>query len=723
MEDEYDTQATAAPEGSEVEQKGPRQIDKAEVELVSKLTERIRADRAHHAEAFKRMRHDARIATTGAEDGYPAGSYKVNITGRHINQKTAALYAKNPKAVARRRETLDFLVWDETEQTLMQALAVVAQGQQAAFDPAGAPAMDPMLNPAAAMMLQQSMEVVRDYEQGMRRRQMIEKIGRTLEILFAYYTNEQVPLDFKTQMKRLVRAACTTGVGYVKLGFQREYEADPGVRERLADFRTQLQRIQQRQSEIEDPETPDREAKTRELEISIRALEEQQFVLLREGLVFDFPDSTSVIPDKMTRSLQGFIGARWLTVEHLYTPDEVKRQFNVDLGKNYKAYASDGTYRDNEEPELDFGGDTHTDNASKDCMVCVWEHYDRESGVCYLLCDGYRGFLREPGAPEVYVEDFWPVYALTFNEVTNPRCLFPPSDVTLMYDMQRAYNAARQGQREHRDVARPRFASASGALSDEDKMKLANAKAFEVIDLNVSPETDIRQVLQPIPVPGVDPNLYETGTIFTDVQLTVGAQEAQFGAVAKATATESSIAEGSRIASVDSNVDDLDSFLTKIARASGQILLREMSQETVQKIVGPGAVWPQMTLDQIVEELVLEIEAGSSGKPNQAQEIRNWREMLPFLVQMPNINPTWLARETLRRLDDRMDLTEAITENIPAIVAQNRLATMGPGGAPAPAPGASPEDQGGAGADNTERPTDQPGGSDAPMGNNQQRIM
>ena len=720
MEEQYEEPETDAVPREDAT--GPRVIDEAEKRLVAKLTKRVRDDRAKHKEAFKRMRHDAYIARCGAEQGYPADSYKVNITGRHINQKVAALYAKNPKAVARRRETLDFQVWDETEQTLMQALAAVAQAQMATFDPASAPAMDPVMNPAADPMVQQAMAMVMDYEQGMRRRQMLEKIGRTLEILFAYYTNEQVPLDFKTQMKRLVRAACTTGVGYVKLGFQREYEANAGVRERLADFRTQLQKIEQMQGELAEGNDPEQESKTRELEIAIQALQEQEFVLIREGLVFDFPEPTAVIPDKMTRSLQGFIGARWVTVEHLYTPDEVKRQFGVDLGKDYKAYSDDGTYRDIEEPEFDFGSVEEGEKQAGD-MVCVWEHYDRESGVMYLMCDGYRGFLREPGAPEVYVEDFWPVYALTFNEVTDPSCLFPPSDVTLMFDMQRAYNATRQGQREHRKAARPRFATAKGVLDDEDKMKLASAAPFEVVDLAVPAELNIAQALQPIPVPGVDPNLYETGTIFTDVQLTVGAQEAQFGAVAKATATESSIAEGSRIASVDSNVDDLDAFLTKIARAAGQILLRELSAETVTKIAGPGAVWPQMTLDQIVEELVLEIEAGSSGKPNQAQEIRNWREMLPFLVQMPNINPTWLARETLKRLDDRMDLTEAITENIPAIVAQNRLATMGPGGAPPPAPGAAPEDQGGAGADNTERPADQPGGSDAPMGNNQQAIM
>ena len=204
--------------------------------------------------------------------------------------------------------------------------------------------------------------------------------------------------------------------------------------------------------------------------------------------------------------------------------------------------------------------------------------------------------------------------------------------------------------------------------------------------------------------------------MYCSIQLVVGSQEATFGATAGATATESGIAESSRVASVDSSVDELDAFLSRVARSAGQVLLREMSQEQVIKIAGDGALWPQMTLEDIAAELYLEIEAGSSGKPNQVQEIRNWKEMLPFLIQMPGIDPVELGRESLRRLDDKLDLTRLIKPDAMAIVAMNRMSGA------TPAPGAMPEDQGGAGADNTSVPGG-PTGSDAPGGNNQQTIM
>ena len=88
--------------------------------------------------------------------------------------------------------------------------------------------------------------------------------------------------------------------------------------------------------------------------------------------------------------------------------------------------------------------------------------------------------------------------------------------------------------------------------------------------------------------------------------------------------------------------------------------------------------------------------------------------MLPFLVQMPGISPEWLARESLRRLDDRMDLTDALTEGLPSIVQMNAARQ------PSPAdPANAPNQQGAEGGNQTPRGQQAPEGTDAPMGNNQ----
>lgn len=699
----------------------PYNTPERQTKLVEEIVRKIKDDKNHHKKAFDRMRRDMKVAMWGADDDeWGEKNYRANISGRHVKMKTAALYAKNPKAVARRRPTLDFAIWDEDPQSLqmaMQAVTVATQMlQQAAVDPSAA-AMLPPVDPATGQPqmppeLVQAQDLIADFQQGMQRRQMITRLGKTLEVLFEYSLREQKPLDFKVGMKSLVRRTCTTGVGYVELGYQRETGPRPGMTEKLADARARLDHLRVLAEKAAEGEINEFDSEMAELEHSIRQLESEPEIVIREGLIVDYPQSTKVIPDRFCTSLVGFVGARHLTIEYTYTVDEVRELFGVDVSDCYVPYrAAKGSqnYISSEDgvdkmeiPDLE---------KKKDGLVCVWKHFDKPTGLVYFVCDGYKDFLREPAAPDVFVEGFWPVYALTFNAVESECELFPPSDVALLSDMQREYNRARQGLREHRQAARPRWVYPNGALgSEEDPMMLANMKPFEALGLNIDPQTRVSDIFQAFPVPGVDPNLYETAQLFGDMQLVAGAQEAQFGATSNSTATEASIAANASNASDSSSVDDLDAFLTCIARDAGQILMRMMPEERVMEIVGPGAVWPQMSLTELVSEVTLEVEAGSTGKPNQAVEVNNWKQMLPFLIQMPGINPLWLARETVRRLDDKLDLTEAIGQGIPSIAMMNQQTQ------PAQGPN-DPNQQGREGANNAEKPQGE-AGSDAAMGTN-----
>jgi hypothetical protein len=289
-----------------------------------------------------------------------------------------------------------------------------------------------------------------------------------------------------------------------------------------------------------------------------------------------------------------------------------------------------------------------------------------------------------------------------------------------MKDMQADYNNSRQGMREHRRAARPRWVYPNGVFEEEDINALKTQEPFDAIGINLPEGADIAKILQAVPVPGVDPNLYETNQLFTDIQMVVGSSEAQFGGVSQATATESAIAANSNQSNDQASVDDLDSFLTVVARASGQVLFREMSEEKVKEVVGPGAVWPQMTLSEIASELFLEVEAGSSGKPNQATEVQNFQQLAPIIMQIPGISPYWMAKEAISRLDDRVDLTEAIASGMPSIVAQNAM--QGPAAPPGPAGGPTAQgpqgQQGGAANGPPAPPTDQPGSGPA-FGSNQ----
>ena len=700
----------------------------AERNLVKRIQATIRTDKEHFKTDFAQMRLDMFVAKYGRIPDYPKEHYKVNLAGRHVKQKTAALYAKNPKATARRRESLDFAIWDENPQSLQMAMQTISMAQQMQdqlqpqMDPATGQMVVPEIPPELEQAFTSATALVEDFQQGMTRRTTIQKIGKTLEILFAQALREQKPVDFKTGMKKMVRRACTAGVGYVELGFQREYGPRPAMTEKMADFRDRIDHLRNLASQIADGEITEDDPEIAELKSAMLTMQNEPEVLLREGLIVDFPQATRVIPDKLTKELVGFIGSRHVTLEYLFTADQVQEMFNVDIDNKYVGYSQNGasnttTSSANIVPD---DSDTFADiEEAKETgkgtgLICVWKHYHKPSGQVYYVADGYPKFLRAPAAPDVFVEDFWPVYALTFNEVECEDSPFPPSDVFLMLDQQLEYNRSRQGMREHRKAARPRWGYQNGVLESDDVTRLATAEPFDAVAVNIPDGQKLADVLQVMPVPGVDPNLYETGQLFSDIELGVGSSEAQFGGISKATATESAIAAGASATSDSSGVDDLDAFLTVVARAAGQILLREMSEEKVREVVGIGAVWPQLTLSEIANELFLEVEAGSSGKPNQAVEIRNWKEMLPFLIQMPNISPMWLDRETVRRLDDKADLTEALSEGTMSMMAANKMAQVSTGD-----PATDPNAQGEQGEDNAPTQTEEQPGSGPAFGSNQ----
>lgn len=726
----------AAPKRSEAAE--PDEAVKAQV---SKIIKTIRSDKAFHKKAFKRMKRDMFMAMWGREETWSEKNYKANLAGRHVKQKTATLYAKNPKATARRAEKLDFALWDEDPQSIMLAMQAMqqnamaqqqhAQVQQAAVtaiqaDPVtasvmmghngGPPINDPILQPfQPSPEAQQADAVLADFQQGMERRKLIDKVGKTLEILYAKAMREQKPVDFKTAAKQMVRRTCTTGVGYIELGFQREYGPRPGLDEHMADAKVRLDHLRVLSEDARDGEIQGTDAEMAELQESMTALQSEPEILIREGLIFDYPRSTKVIPDQLCKTLVGFIGSRHITVEYEYTLQEVRELFDgVDL-------SDCATFTPEGKAFGDVAGDSFDEDGARTRMkpgeglVRVWKQYDKPSGLVYYVADGYHQFLREPAPPDVFVEDFWPVYALTFNEVESEDELFPPSDVYLLADMVNEHNRSRQGKREHREAARPRWFYPNGAVEEEDVARLGKVKPFDAIGLNIDPATDLAKVFQRMPVPGVDPNLYDTGETFGDAQLVVGAQEAQLGGTSsKSSATEAAVAAGSASTSDSSSIDDLDAFMTTVARAAGQILLREMSEETVKAAVGPGAVWPHLSLADIAGEVYLEIEAGSMGKPNQAVEVNNWKQMLPLLIQLGSIKPLWLAKETLRRLDDRMDLTDAVAAGIPSIASMNQTPQPIAAGAVS-----NPAAQGAQGANNAPAgPSVVQPGSDAPMGNN-----
>jgi hypothetical protein len=122
-------------------------------------------------------------------------------------------------------------------------------------------------------------------------------------------------------------------------------------------------------------------------------------------------------------------------------------------------------------------------------------------------------------------------------------------------------------------------------------------------------------------------------------------------------------------------------------------------------------VWPSLSNQEIADELLLEVEAGSSGRPNKAAEVANIERITPLLLQIPGVRPDWLVKQLITRLDDRIDPTDAIASGLPSIIAQNVMSKL-MGGAQGGPPQEGTESQGG--ADNEEAPPQGPPPSGPP---------
>lgn len=645
-------------------------------------------------EGLKRIREDMKFAVGlqwPDQKDFEDARYVANITLRHLLQRRAALYARNPTAVAKRRETLDFRVWDGDPQKVMEAQQTLMLAQQTPG--AMLPTIDGVTPNPLIVQIQQAQQLLQDYQQGMQRRQMIDRMGKSLEIVWNHQVGEQ-PVPFKTNMKSLVLRALTCGVGFLKLGFHRAHEYKPEDKQRVTDINEQIAALEARLDQSETGEVQEGSEELAELRQLLEKVTTNREVFSREGLDLDFPKPGSIIVDPACRQLKGFVGARWVAEEFLLTGNDISEIYGVDVASITTAVRYNGSgQRVTAEPmEVPADG---TEQENQTDRYLVYEIYDKHTGQTMTVCDGVSDFLVAPQTPPMQLERFWPYFTLTFNDVESEEVLYPPSDVRLMRPMQQELNLTKQRLREHRDAARPGHTASKGRLDEEDKGKLESRSAHDVVELNgLGEQDDIRRILQPIPTNPIDPNLYEVGTVMQDVYQTVGTQEAVLGGATGATATETSIAESSRLSTIGEAVDELDDFLTEVTKAGSHLLLSEFTPDFVKEIAGLGAVWPDTTAPEVAKDLWLEVRAGSSGRPNKAMEIQNLERLMPYIIQIPNVKPKRVLQELIERLDDRLPLEEFYEAGMPSIVSQNSMTQPGTGD-----PGTDPTQQGVAGGD------------------------
>lgn len=582
--------------------------------------------------------------------------YVANWTIRAVNQSVATLYGRNPQVEVRRnKDRLNYQMWDGKIETIHQAMQLMQMAQQAAQVGLQLP-----LPPDIPALLQ-------DFQKGRMHEAMVDRVCKTLQSLCQNQLDTQCP-SFKTQMKQLVRRVNVCGVGYIKVSFCRE-ELGQGYGQELTQSKTRLsptdrllaaKHLIERMSEGDIEENSSEMERLRQLLQSFQDLHPLDYEnrQIKEGLILDFPRATSIIPDPSVRTLKGFVGAHWVA-EKLYFPIHfVEEYFEVDLKEHTDVKMYDAA---NQADEDNPTGDSAAMERDRK-RVCVYVIHDLDTKQEFTICQGYKKFLCEPETVSPAPKNFWNIFPVTFNDIeVEEECeatVFPPSLVDLIKSPQKEWNRTRQALRRHRKANGPKYLYIDGTASEEDLDRIVNAEDQEFVKLKqVAVGTDPGKVVVPLQVTPIQPTLYNAEPLREDALLTSGQQEANQGPPQpNITATGVNVAEQSRMGVAASDIDGLDDSLTDAVDCGAQMLLMEMSSETVKRIVGPGAVWPDevQSRRELLDEVEIQIKAGSSGKPNQAIELNKWQTESQIL-QSFGANPQAVIRETIKRFDDHLE--------------------------------------------------------------------
>lgn len=666
-------QQSAQPSDEKVIPRDKPEVPDGRKEHVGEILKRIKAGEKKWEKRFERMRKDQKFVRGRHWDGQDTDEsekYVVHLAFQHVQKRTGALYAKNPTIVVKPRPRMYWTMWDESEETYLSALQRVVMGVPMPGD----------------------VDLLTEVDEGKRQIQLKKKIARAITLVYNYQISEPIP-RFKIQMKQAVRRALTNGIAYAKVGWQRMLDPSSMLESSVKDSTEQIAEIERMAADLADGEESGDESAADELALKVSVLQ-QKDTILREGLAFSFPRSTSIIVDPACSQLQGFVGARWIAEKMCYTHDKIKEIFKVDLS----SAATENSAPVAPKPD---GAEQSTKT------VDVYEYWDLVGRSRCVVADGYDDFLAPPAPPPVDLEDVHPYEVLSFNDVEDEEDIFPPSNVHLIRHANMEMNRSRQALREHRIANRPAILIVGNRVDEEDRFRLQDHEVNEMIPLKLPANTNINEAIRAKPTVPIEESVYEVETVFQDAQRSTGDQDANFGGTSGATATEASISENSRMSSLECNKDDLDDFLTRIASKAVQIILKEMNPETVAAIAGPGAaaVWPQLSANEIYSELTCSLVAGSSGRPNRAVDISNMERITPLLIQIPEINPKQIAKKlvSLMSNDEDDDFDNWMVEGLPSITALNGQQQPFVG-----APGNDPNAQGGNGANNAPAPSRSP---------------
>jgi hypothetical protein len=502
----------------------------------------------------------------------------------------------------------------------------------------------------------------------------------------------------KRAIKKQVRSALSVGPGWIKALMLVKTGRDPQIERELNDAQDNLRRLRAKEAEVAEGSAEDQEVTAAEIEQIISGLEANVEVIIRAGMALDYVRAEDIQTSLDVAEVSDYLDADW--IDHsIYVPKcDLRKRFenftDHDVKKATCYYQKRPFTEDNGDsvhPTSPDGGDhsTFTKNAPNSDAVGgsaevvefakIIERWDKRDNLIRTMVDGVHKWAVEPYAPPLASTRFYPFFMLAFFEVDNER--YPQSLSWRLRKLQDEYSNARSNFRRVRERIQPGTVFNSGMIEPDEARKLTASEGAEFIGIKpVNPDADFNKIFAPKPTASINHNLYDTQPILSDMERISGVQEALQSTVQTAkTATEAEIQQSGFASRTSAHRDALEDMLRDLAHYTAELALQAVPAEQAQRMAGPYAFWPEgMEREDILTLVNVDIDAGSTGKPNTDKERETWSIVMPMVQQMlveirmlqatdPMLAASMveLLKETLSRLDDRFDVDKLIPMGAP----------------------------------------------------------
>lgn len=515
-----------------------------------------------------------------------------------------------------------------------------------------------------------------------RRYEDVRAFCKTLEILLSRLFRDG---GLKGAIKRQSLSAMTNCVGWVKVLLQLDKRTDPLILAQISDMQDNLRRVDDLLRVLQDPAACQNvDALKAELAVQLQALEERVEVVAARGAVFDFVSADNVFIDENLKEVIDYLQADWIGHREFLPWDKARAQLGLTDDKMKGATVYTGQHEESGQASRPADGD------SPKGFVALIEVWDRTSSTIHTMVEGMKCYARPPYTPKPASRRFYPLFLLGFHFVDGQR--WPRSDVDLAHKLQEEGSRALSNFAEHRRRVRPKTFFNKQNLKPEDVAAIQDAENIELVGLDpVDPATDMSKMVYTPSYPQVDPGLYDIAPYRAAIEEIFGLQDAARGAAVKTkTATEAGIQDAGRETRMDWRRDYVEEELREIAHYLAELTLQAMPLEEVQRYAGAEAMWPELSKDEIYALVSIDIRGGSSGKPDTRAEREAWATILPMIdksiaeIAQLQSNPLTaplaelkieLLRETVRRLDDRIDVERFLPQ--PGMVPPSPVAAPG----------------------------------------------